>query len=427
LTFGPGPRLPLAPKMLILPDRNAPVGRLLLPQRKNEWRTPSNAQRKDHLGNENQTRFRLTGRLHDGHIAWRGWFDDREDADAFLLAVLTGSILVERELWRLPTPNWHPDFGEHLTYEFATVTFITTTGAGTFTVPGDWNSATNTVGALGGGAGAGRGQSGVGNRSGGGGGAYSESANLSLTIGASISVQVGASGAGATVVNTTGGVGGDTWFNGVSLGAATIGAQGGQAGVNNATSTGGAAASGTGTTKKSGGSSTVNGGGGSGGGGGAGANGDGGAGIGDTAGSTANGGGGGGGGNGGSAGSQNSAGTGGGGGAGAASGGNGGAGGNANNGVGAGGLDGTNFDASHGSGGGGGGGAGNTGGAGATGGVGGSYGAGGGSGGPSNGGGQGNGAAGTQGLIYITYAFLITRLERGIRGLNRGITVGMYH
>ena len=64
--------------MIILPERNIPRGKLLLPMRPAEWRQPS--QRKAIFGIEDQTRFRLTARLNDGFIAWRGWFDSREDA-----------------------------------------------------------------------------------------------------------------------------------------------------------------------------------------------------------------------------------------------------------------------------------------------------------------------------------------------------------
>ncbi len=242
--------------MMILPDRNAPVGKLLLPMKRGEWRTPSHAQSKDRAGNENQTRFRLTGRLDDGCIAWRGWFDDREDADAFLFAVLTGSIMVDLELWRLPAPNWHPDFGEHLIYDFAAVTFLTTTGAGTYTVPGDWNNLNNKVETVGGAGGGARGQNGVTFGAGGGGGAYSAVTNLVLTPGASATTNVGAAGPGGATASSGGSTGGDTWFNGANLAASSVGSKGGAGGGIGVPATGGiggAAASGIGATKFSGG------------------------------------------------------------------------------------------------------------------------------------------------------------------------------
>lgn len=84
-----------------------------------------------------------------------------------------------------------------------TVVFLTTTGAGTWTVPEDWNSDNNTIECIGGGShGAGyNNQNGGG--SGGGGGAYAKKNNLSLTPGESINYQVGA------VVT-------DTWFKSTS-------------------------------------------------------------------------------------------------------------------------------------------------------------------------------------------------------------------
>src|SRR5262249_7515918 len=77
--------------------------------------------------------------------------------------------------------------------------FLSTTGARTWTVPFDWNSAANTIEAIGGGGN--NVTSGV--FGGGGGGAYAKSNNVSLTPGASVYYQVGGS-------NT------DTWFNSVA-------------------------------------------------------------------------------------------------------------------------------------------------------------------------------------------------------------------
>jgi hypothetical protein len=74
---------------------------------------------------------------------------------------------------------------------------ITTLGAGTLTIPNDWNSASNTIEVIGGG-------SHLSSGNGGGGGAYSEVSNLSFSSGALVSYFVG----------NTGSTGGDTWFNG---------------------------------------------------------------------------------------------------------------------------------------------------------------------------------------------------------------------
>lgn len=153
-----------------------------------------------------------------------------------------------------------------------------TSGLLSWTVPATWNSANNSIHAIGGGGFGGFESGSFNGGSGGGGGAYSGIANLALTPAASISYRVGAGGTDAGSVN-----GGDTWFNGATLAASSVGAKGGTAASFRTPGTGGAAASGVGTTKHSGGNGgtggTDSGGGafaGSGGGGGAGGpNGDG--------------------------------------------------------------------------------------------------------------------------------------------------------
>lgn len=220
-------------------------------------------------------------------------------------------------------------------------TFLTTTGANTWTVPADWNNSFNTIEVLGGGAS----YSGDINKLSGGGGAYSKISNLTLTPGASINYTVG-------VGSSNNGTNVDTWFNGTTIGNASVSAAGGGHG---GAGVGGATASGVGTTKFAGGAG--GGAGGSGAGGAAGPSGAGGAGSGANGGTGDNGSGG----AGGTVGSHT-------------------------------GGNGTEFDATHGSGGGG------YGAAGGTSGAGGNYGGGGGS--TSV---QGDGQSGIQGLIYVAY------------------------
>ena len=79
----------------------------------------------------------------------------------------------------------------------AKIIYLTTTGAGTWTVPIDWNSASNTIEVIGGGGGGAAGTASVsGGQPGGGGGAYSEISNLALTHGTTVTVQIGAAGTG---------------------------------------------------------------------------------------------------------------------------------------------------------------------------------------------------------------------------------------
>ena len=114
-----------------------------------------------------------------------------------------------------------------------------------WTVPSDWNSSNNsveTIGAGGGGQTASMFYAG----SGGGGGAYSKVTNLVLNGGDSIAIGVGEGG-------LPGAVGGDTWFNGTSISACSVGAQGGGGGSDNSGGLGGTSANGVGETKFSGG------------------------------------------------------------------------------------------------------------------------------------------------------------------------------
>jgi hypothetical protein len=121
------------------------------------------------------------------------------------------------------------------------------TSGTTWTVPSDWNSSDNTIEVIGGGGGGAQGNQFGGNPGGGGGGgAYSKISNLSLTPLASVTIQIGAAGA----ENSSGG---DTWFNGASLGASSVGAKGGVGASSTFGQNGGDASSGIGTTKYSGG------------------------------------------------------------------------------------------------------------------------------------------------------------------------------
>lgn len=141
------------------------------------------------------------------------------------------------------------------TYNGAPITNILTnpfttiylTSGTSWTVPANWNSAYNTIETIGaGGDGAGGGGTNTG--SGGGAGAYSKVSNLTLTPGAGITYAIGTHGYPGT----------DTYFNGASIGASSVGAKGGGGGSNsgagtNAGGVGGQSSSGVGTTKFSGG------------------------------------------------------------------------------------------------------------------------------------------------------------------------------
>jgi hypothetical protein len=230
---------------------------MILPQvPKSQWMTPSQAQPKTHLGHENHTRFRITARLNDGHPVWTGWFDDRDDADAFLHAIATDTLHIQPALWTLPTPMWTPGMAEQLSYHFSTTVYLTNTGQTSYTTPLDW-SPINTVECIAGGGGGGCGQEYNNGGNGGGGGAYSSGTVVTIGPNTTITINIGAAG---NAINQNGGAGtngGSTWFNGSSLASSSVGAQygfGGGSGTGSPDFTyGGQASAGTGTTLYSGG------------------------------------------------------------------------------------------------------------------------------------------------------------------------------
>src|SRR5438132_3295740 len=109
-------------------------------------------------------------------------------------------------------------------------------------LPGDWSS-TNTIESIA--AGGGASNVSASDSAGGGGGAYSEISNLAGLI-SPITMNIGTGGSANNA-------GGDTWFNGASLAASSVGAKGGHGG---STITGGLGGEqvgntgGVGTTKK---------------------------------------------------------------------------------------------------------------------------------------------------------------------------------
>lgn len=333
----------------------------------------------------------------------------------------------------------------------ATITiFLTNAVSCSWTVPADWNNATNTIEVIGAGGGGARKGTANSANGGGGGGAYSKSVNVTLTPSTAVGCTVGLAGGGGSSDSGSGSGGGDTWICNSTSNCASIagtavvaGAKAGAGGTGPAAGTagaGGAAASGvcTGTNcvKNSGGAGGGNGSSyeGPGGGGAGGPGGTGGAGASHTGTVVTTTGGGGGGGNGGGfigkllfsqggtggngfgnvgggaggAGTAGAAGS-----AGANGGGGGGGAGSTGATAGAGGAGGVGheWDATHGSGGGGAGGGGTSGATGARGGDGAFYGGGGG------GGGYGitttgNGGNGEQGIIVITYNSISTSIPQ---------------
>lgn len=193
------------------------------------------------------TQYRCRALADDGFVLWEGWFTDREEFDFFLASIADGSILFDRSLWYTPSPNWNPELGRNLSirYDFATVVAIT---AGT-----SYNNPNDSIGPSGGsgefidciGAGANAPAAKGGSIQiilGGGGGAWSRITTLALTPGNSYTIQLGVGG--AQIVNTSantlvnGNDGTDTWFNGASLAAASVGAKAGTKGTTSSSGSG---------------------------------------------------------------------------------------------------------------------------------------------------------------------------------------------
>ena len=122
--------------MIILPDKNIPKSKILLPVQKKMWRQSS--QRSGLFQIENNIIFKVSAKLNDGYTVWRGWFHDRNDADEFLFSLINGSLPFERKIWDTFDETWHhihgfsklgwrPDLGENLHYDFHVQTFLTHT------------------------------------------------------------------------------------------------------------------------------------------------------------------------------------------------------------------------------------------------------------------------------------------------------------
>ena len=252
--------------MLILPARYEP--KLFVPVPEADWREPSAAQERDQFGNVAvRTRFRVRALLDDGHPVWTGWFDSRDDYDAFCYSLIRHTELGEPMAnARLPKPEWRDDL-DHipLRYDFNSITLITASPGSEVgaTLPADYNASNNLWELIGGGASGGAARSGSTRKStGGGAGAYKKLVNFNQAPSSSVTYRVGNFGAAVTRSTngaTNGNAGTSSYFKNSS---ATIvceafpGAAGnsGTAGALSAAA-GGNGASGAGTSGNSGGAS----------------------------------------------------------------------------------------------------------------------------------------------------------------------------
>lgn len=160
------------------------------------------------------------------------------------------------------TPSQWRQFAHDHKFMLAVITVLTASPGSlqNFNIPSDYvqtGSSVETIAGGGSGAASGSGGSSA-KQSGGGGGAYSKVTGLALTPGGTAQYQIGVGGiAASTTGDQNGNSGGDSWFNGASLAASSVGAKAGLGGVFGSTSAnggaGGSAASGVGSLLKNGG------------------------------------------------------------------------------------------------------------------------------------------------------------------------------
>lgn len=234
------------------------------------WRSPSQAEDRDTLGNVGlQTWFRVQGKTHDGTMRWAVQFRDRDKFDAFTWSAVRAQALGEKLDWRLlsrlPVSDVYGDVDLDCILAIANVTYISGSPGSdvSYVAPVDWDNNNNSIEVYAGGASGGVGLStGNANATGGGGGEYSKITNFVFAVPGTTSITRRVAAGAASVTRNTTGVtagknGGDSWWDGSSVAAASCSAQGGLAG-NASTSTsslsGGAGGStGIGTVKRSGG------------------------------------------------------------------------------------------------------------------------------------------------------------------------------
>jgi IPT/TIG domain len=188
--------------MIILPDRNIARAKFLMPILYREWRPQlkttvfqywiAQAYRADHS------------------MLWRGFFEDREDADAFMWALATGDIRYDRYLRQLPTYDHEFDLGmlddPSISYNMVSMIGIGPS-SGNWGVPGDCNGISGKPGeyidciAAGGAGGVGAGP--LAKCTGGGGGGFARIYSVNLQPGGAYPYGVGSGGAS---VNFTGNV-----------------------------------------------------------------------------------------------------------------------------------------------------------------------------------------------------------------------------
>jgi len=219
--------------MIILPDRTiARPTKYLKPIPRQQWYGPHPYGPDVKL--EFNTWIAQAYRASDHSMVWHGHFYDRDDADAFMWALYSGTLKTDPYLKRLPIycyrfdqrqiPIWAPGgFDPEILEEYGIMyNMVSNIGIGpsdgTWYAPGDcWglaNRAGEFVDAIGPGGGGGAGNAGI-NCTGGGGGGFARIYSLPIWAGYGVGFGVGQGGTGgAATPDARGGNGGTahTWF-----------------------------------------------------------------------------------------------------------------------------------------------------------------------------------------------------------------------
>ena len=201
--------------MIILPDKNIARAKYLPPMLRCEWQA---------FGGDANIHFQTwlaQAYRADYSMVWQGHFEDREDADEFMAALISGVIKHDRYLRQLPVycPDFDPDMLRDPSIQYNMVTNLGIgPSSGVWSAPGDCygfrSRAGEFIDCIGPGGGAGSGAPSR-NSTGGGGGGFARRIDLALTPGTGVSFNVGSGGAGAATTATgAAGAGGtsDTWF-----------------------------------------------------------------------------------------------------------------------------------------------------------------------------------------------------------------------
>jgi hypothetical protein len=213
----------------------------------------------DHANNARL--YRITGYHRFGGRQVNFWFERWFDATRFFEASIDGTL--DPGHWRPVIQPFEPFEWPIDSYDFTfTVIDILTANPGVlqgFAVPLSFPVAVNLCEALAGGGGGGGGlvTGCVSSTAGaGGGGAYANVSDLALPPGTTVDYEIGVAGTAGLFNTSSGGNGGQSWFNGTTFAGASVAATPGAGGTHgvNAPGGGGGLASGcTGTVKNSGG------------------------------------------------------------------------------------------------------------------------------------------------------------------------------